>query len=200
MRKAQLAYYIFFAFIVLSSNYFSVSAQEYFKIQDNYAHYMNHPKAKGVDFKIRVPEGWTVKEGNRPNVVSKITLGDNMFMVLIHENLTFISRNQAKELYDSGECEEMIIEEYRDRYLNSAIVSATNEIIDSYPARYIVCSYSYQFPWQSNPVKYINRVWYIYYEDLVISLQSSSPESYDIYTFPQYYSMAHSVVFFEHYQ
>lgn len=200
MRKAQLAYHIFFAFIVLSSNSFSVSAQEYFKIQDNYAHYINHPKAKGVDFKIRVPEGWTVKEGNRPNIVSKITLGDNMFMVLIHENLTFISRNQAKELYESRECEEMILEEYRDRYLNPTIVSATNEIIDSYPARYIVCSYSYQFPWQSKPVKYINRVWYIYYEDLVISLQSSSPESYDIYTFPQYYSMAHSVVFFEHYQ
>lgn len=200
MRKAQLAYHIFFAFIVLSTNYFSVSAQEYFKIQDNYAHYINHPKAKGVDFKIRVPEGWTVKEGNRPNVVSKITLGDNMFMVLIYNGITFISRNQAKELYDSGECEEMLLEEYRDRYINPTIISATNEIIDSYPARYIVCSYSYKYPWQSKPVKFINRVWCIYYEDYIISLQSSSPETYDAYTLSQYYNMVHSIVFFEHYQ
>lgn len=186
-----------FSSIVLTNN---LKAQPYFKIIDNYSHYTDHPKAKGVDFKIRIPEGWTVKEGNRPNVVSKISLGDNYFMVLIHEGMTFISRNQAKELYDSGGCEEMFLEEYQERYINPTIISATNEIIDSYPARYIVCSYSHQLAFQDKPVKYINRCWYIYYEDLVITLQSMSPEIYDTYTFPQYYSMAHSIVFSEHYQ
>ena len=190
---------LFFIIILIIFNSKAYS-QNYVTINNNYAHYANHPKAKGVDFKIRIPEGWTVKEGNRPNIVSKITLGDNMFMVLIYENLTFISRNQAKELYESGVCEEGILEEYQDRYLNPTIISATNEIIDSYPARYIVCTYSYQLPWQNRPVKYINRVWYIYYEDLIITLQCSSPEVYDTYAFPQYYSMAHSIVFFEHYQ
>lgn len=181
---------------LLVTLHFTAQAQEYVTIDNNYACYTNHPKAKGVNFKIRIPEGWTVKEGNRPNVVSKITLGDNMFMVLVHENLTFISRNQAKELYESGECEKMILEEYQDRYLNPTIISVANEIIDSYPARYVVCSYSYQFPWQNRPVKYISRVWHIYYEDLIITLQCASPEIYDTYAFPQYYNMAHSIVFF----
>ena len=189
-------------YILLSLIIFNITAysQEYVNIKNNYAHYTNHPKAKGVDFKIRIPEGWTVKEGNRPNVVSKISLGDNYFMVLIHEGMTFISRILAKELFDSGGCEEMIMEEYKDRYINPTIISATNEIIDSYPARYIVCSYSHKLAFQDKPVKYINRCWYIYYEDLVITLQSMSPEIYDTYTFPQYYSMAHSIVFFVHYQ
>ena len=165
-------------YILLSLIIFNITAysQEYVNINNNYAHYTNHPKAKGVDFKIPIPDGWTVKEGNRPNVVSKISLGDNYFMVLIHEGMTFISRNQAKELFDSGGCEEMIMEEYIDRYINPTIISATNEIIDSYPARYIVCSYSHKLAFQDKPVKYINRCWYIYYEDLVITLQSMSPE------------------------
>lgn len=32
-----------------------------------------HPKAKGVDFQVSVPESWLQEEGNRPNVIQKFT-------------------------------------------------------------------------------------------------------------------------------
>lgn len=43
----------------------------------------NHPKAKGVWATVRYPTGWTVKEGERPNIVQKFT-GEysGMFVVL----------------------------------------------------------------------------------------------------------------------
>ena len=42
-------------------------------IVGNFYNLSNHPKSKGLNYKIKVPQGWIQSEGDRPNIVQKWT-------------------------------------------------------------------------------------------------------------------------------
>ena len=115
---------LFLALFILAS-YITVCGQDSYYMDKDYAVFQRHPKAKGLDFKIKVPSGWILEEGTRPNVVCKLTQGTSSFIIIIRQNVTFFSRNQGKKFMDS--------EGFAERYLESSgrmvdpkIVSVTN--------------------------------------------------------------------------
>ena len=69
---------------------YSPQLGEYLSLKD-------HPKAKGVNMKIKVPIGWEVKDGDRPNIVKKFIKGDNVYLIQIRDNITFFSRNKSTD-------------------------------------------------------------------------------------------------------
>ena len=64
---------------------FNFKLGEYISIKD-------HPKAKEVNLKLKVPVGWEVKEGDRPNIVKKFVNEGNTYLIIIKDNVTFFSR------------------------------------------------------------------------------------------------------------
>ena len=107
-------------------------AQNFCSIENGYAYFIDNKKAKGVNFKIRIPDGWNINEGNRPNVVARIENDFRVFMIMVKENYTFISRNQAKEIYATEEFDESYL---FDRDTDSKIISSEIGRIDSYPVK-----------------------------------------------------------------
>ena len=71
--------------LVLDTNSGVIYSQKYFTVEDGYAYFINHPKSKGVNFKIRIPEGWVVEEANREPVVGKLVFDNNVFMILVED-------------------------------------------------------------------------------------------------------------------
>jgi len=55
-----------------------------------------HPKAKGLNFQIKVPLGFEQKEADRPNIVQKWVKGNASFMVMV-KNLDKETSNVSKE-------------------------------------------------------------------------------------------------------
>lgn len=41
-----------------------------------------HPKAKGINLKIKPPVGWKIEEGDRPNIVKKFVYENNSYMII----------------------------------------------------------------------------------------------------------------------
>ena len=76
----------------------------------------NHPKAKGVHFKISYPTSWAAKEGERPNIVQKFVSeggrGLEMAMIItkslpLPEGVT-ITESDLKEFFTPTEMKEML--------------------------------------------------------------------------------------------
>lgn len=80
--------------ININSNEFSTYN---FKLGD-YISIKDHPKAKTVNLKLKVPIDWEIKEAERPNIVKKFVKGNNSYIILIKDYITFLSRREAKEL------------------------------------------------------------------------------------------------------
>lgn len=179
-------------------------AQSFCKIEKDYAVFCNYEKAQGVHFKIRIPRGWTIKEGNRPHIVAKLTPDNSLssVVVFIDKGETFISRNQAIEIYDSGELERVLLEEFTFRQTPIEIVSAENVFIDSYPTRFIISTYTQRLPGQLDSLDVLNLQWTIFYEDYVISLNAYIIDELGKDFLQEYYdsiSIPYSLVLFDHY-
>jgi hypothetical protein len=58
-----------------------------------------HPKMKDINFRIKPPRGWAIKEGDGPNVVKKFE-GPNLFFIVQTKNqVTFATRSAYREKY-----------------------------------------------------------------------------------------------------
>ena len=90
----------------------NIQLGEYISIKD-------HPKAKGVNMKLKAPIGWEISEGDRPNVVKKFVKDGNSFIVLVKDNVTFFSRKEIKELFKDDKFTNEFIQELGDNYLLS---------------------------------------------------------------------------------
>lgn len=174
--------------------------QESYNMDNNYAVFRGHPKAKGLDFKLMVPQGWKVEEGNRPNIVCKLTCGHNYFMVIVRDNITFISRNMAKEICESGELDSGAIEEVNDRCVDSKILAASNTEVDTYPARLVETQFKIKYSWTDKLFDFKSYMWYVMYEDLMICILASGPEQEFARTSLRFHQIVQSLVFFDHYE
>lgn len=68
----------------------------------------NNPKAAGLDFLIKYPDGWTVKAGERPHVLHNI-VSENKAMVILVQTLPMeVSIEDAEDMFTLEDLKEMM--------------------------------------------------------------------------------------------
>lgn len=157
-----------------------------------------HPKAKDVNLKIKAPTGWEVEEGERPNIVKKFSYESNVYLILIKDFFMFVSRNEAREIFDDEDDLNDLTEEYVSFLENPKVLNQKIVTIDTYPAlETTVAGYKEQMGVR---LKMILKMWVIFYEDKVIHLQSTSlyEDDFKLYE-PLYDQITNSVIFPEQY-
>lgn len=191
------------------------NAQDFCRVENGYAYFVDNKKAKGVDFKIRIPEHWTIKEGSRPNVVAIMQTEYMSFMIMIKEYYTFLSRNQSKEVYKSGFFENALVEELWERGFTVQDLKKEECTIDSYPAEKITYTCLCSLPNLESQTTIVHVEYFLFYEDYVIkmggwvygkeALEYICPENVRCEqiiesALANFNSIAHSLVFFDHYK
>jgi hypothetical protein len=153
----------------------------------------DHPKAKGVNLNLKAPEGWKVEEGDRPNVVVKFVNGSDLFLLMVKDTETFISKGDAKELFQDEEFISELTGSYNSQFKKWTLLDKKLVTIDNYPAlELIVSGYGERLV-----VKFemVIKTWYFFYEDKFIYLQGSGIKSPTWTTKSQLFSLiANSVV------
>jgi len=158
----------------------------------------NHIKAKEVNMKLKVPDGWEVKEGDRPNVVKKLVYDGSTYLILIKENATFFSRNQIKKMLNEKDFASESVQEISSLLSNPVIVNQSIVTIDTYPA--------FQFKIKGNvertgiKISVIMKCWIVFYEDKIIFLQSMGNDNLEFRALEQLYTLiTNSVIFPDQY-
>lgn len=169
----------------------------YFKLGD-YISIKDHPKAKGVNMKIKVPIGWEVKEGNRPNIVKKFTNEENMYLILTKNNVTFFSRNQILEALADDNYKDELIQDYISILTNPLVLEKEIVTIDTYPTLKIKIKGEMERSGISLPL--IMTCWTIFYEDKIVFLQAMGMDTPEYKILEQlYFQITNSVIFPEQY-
>lgn len=161
-----------YVFLKQNSLVKKISFKSYEFYTDNYISIKDHPKAKGVNFKIKVPIGWEVTEGITPNAVKILTnmiFPNSSYNIVINNNITFFSRQQAyKILQDNIIKYKNEVEEYTTlHYKEPQVIEQSLVKISTYPAvLFKVKAKSLDSPHRN----VILKQWIILYEDKVITL------------------------------
>lgn len=179
--------------------YITVWCQDSFYMDNGFAVFKGHPKAKGLDFKVKVPNGWLLEEGTRPNVVCKLMRGQSSFMIIIRHNITFLSRNQGREFLDSEEFTEGYLES-SERLIEQKIVSVSNTIVDTYPAKLFEMQYKMHIPMVNQMYDFQSYFWAVCYEDLLISIQATALKKDFQNLSYRFHDILQNIVFLEHYE
>lgn len=170
---------------------FNYELGEYISLHD-------HPKSKGVNIKLKVPIGWDIEEGDRPNIVKKFVKDGNAYMVQIRENVTFFSRNEIKELFEEddfvkGFLDESISYLNKPELLDKSIIS-----IENYPTIYFKAKGSIKRSGLNIPM--IMKCWYIFYEDKLVFLQAVGSNTNEFNALENlYFRITNSLIFPDQY-
>jgi len=170
---------------------FNFTLGEYISIKD-------HPKAKEVNLKLKVPVGWEVKEGDRPNIVKKFTNEGNTYLILIKDNVTFFSRKQIREILQEDNLVNEFVQEVSSSLKNPQVINQSIVTVDSYPAIQLKVKgkmerLGYTFPM-------IMNCWVVFYEDKIIFLQAMGINNPEFRALEQLYQLiTNSVIFPEQY-
>lgn len=171
---------------------FSAGLGEYISIK-------GHSKSKFVDLKLKVPKGWDVKEGDRPNVVKKFTYGSNSYLILIKDNVTFFSRRQVKEALLEEGLIENTVNEFCELFEEPKVIDKTIVTVDRYPTVYFKIKGKMEHIGLKFSV--IMKCWVVFYEDKIIYLQAMGTDNSDFIGLDNLYAMiTNSVIFPEQYE
>ena len=180
--------------ISIKSNEFSTYN---FKLGD-YISAKDHPKAKDVNLKLKVPIGWEILEADRPNIVKKFVNGNNSYMILIKDHMTFFSRKEAKEMLSDEEFNNELIDGASSFLKNPQILNQNVITVDTYPA--LEFTVKGEAERLGNKFGMIMKFWFIFYEDKVIALQGGGMDNAEFKVLEYLYtSITNSVVFPEQY-
>lgn len=164
----------------------------------DYISIKGHPKAKGVNLKLRKPKGWELKEGDRPNIVKKFMYETNSYMILVKNNITFFSRNEVRELFSDKEYVNELILEYISFAKKTELLDHRIITVDRYP--------TLEFTWTGqmnrSGIKFsmISKNWIIFYEDKIVNLHCSSLKNKEFKNLENLYNLiTNSVIFPEQY-
>ncbi len=158
----------------------------------------NHPKAKGINLKIKPPIGWKIEEGDRPNIVKKFVNQNNSYMIITKDNYTFLSRNETKELLADNEFIDKFLSESTSFLKNPVILNKEIVTIDKYPT--LVFTFKGGMERSGIKLEMISKNWVIFYEDKIIFLQSGGLNNKDFKTLEGLYNLiTNSVIFPEQY-
>ena len=180
--------------ISIKSNEFSTYN---FKLGD-YISAKDHPKAKDVNLKLKVPIGWEILEADRPNIVKKFVNGNNSYMILIKNHMTFLSRKEAKEMLSDEEFNDELIDGASSFLKNPQILNKNVITVDTYP------TLAFTVKGEAERLGYkfgmIMKFWFIFHEDKVIALQGGGMDNAEFKVLEYLYtSITNSVVFPEQY-
>jgi hypothetical protein len=141
----------------------------------NYHSIKDYPKAKGVNLKIKVPKGWKVEEGDRPNVVVKFINGSDVFLVTVEDYMTFVSKKNARALFEDEEFVNNLSQGFSNVFQQWELLEKKRMTIDNYPALELVVAGK----GERIGIQYevVMKTWYIFVEDKIIYLQGSTPKS-----------------------
>ena len=180
--------------VSVKSNEFSTynfELGEYLSIKD-------HPKAKEVNLKLKVPIGWEVKEGDRPNIVKKFVKEGNTYLILIKENMTFFSRNEIKELFQDDNFVNEFVQESSSVLKKPEILDQSIMTIDTYPTVQFKVKGTMEQSGLTIPM--IMKCWVIFYEDKIVFLQAIGIDNAEFRALEQlYFLITNSVIFPEQY-
>ena len=180
--------------VSINSNEFSTLN---FKLGD-YISIKDHPKAKDVNLKLKGPIGWEILETDRPNIVKKFVNGNNSYMILIKDNMTFLSRNEAKEMLSDKEFTDELINEAISYLKKPQILNQNIVTVDNYPTiEFTVKGEAERLGYKFGMVM---KFWFIFYEDKMVSLQGGGLDNAEFKVLESLYtSITNSVVFPEQY-
>lgn len=180
--------------VSVKSNEFSTynfELGEYLSIKD-------HIKSKDVNLKLKVPQGWEVKEGDRPNIVKKFTKDGNTYLILIKDNVTFFSRSESKELLSDESFVNEFVEESSSFMKNSDVIDKSVVTIDTYPS--VTFKVRGKMERSGITIPMIMRCWVVFYEDKIVFLQSMGIDNAEFKALEQlYFLITNSVIFPDQY-
>lgn len=170
---------------------FDLKLGEYITIKE-------HPKAKEVNLKLKVPVDWEVKEGDRPNIVKKFVNEGNTYLILIKDNGTFFSRKQAKEALQEENFVHEYVQEVSSSLKSAQVLDQSIVTIDTYPSVQFKVKGKVERSGLTFPV--ILKCWVVFYEDKIIFLQAFGIDNQEFRALEQLYSLiTNSVIFPEQY-
>jgi len=170
---------------------FNFQLGEYISIKD-------HPKAKEVNLKIKVPIDWEVKEGDRPNIVKKFVNEGNTYLILIKDNVTFFSRKQMRESLQEDNFVKEFVQEASSFLKSPKVIDQSVVTIDTYPAVQFMVKGKMERSGLTFPV--IMKCWVVFYEDKIIFLQAMGIDNPEFRALEQLYALiTNSVIFPEQY-
>lgn len=179
----------------------SIKANELSTINYKLGEYLSvkgHPKAKGVNLKLKVPIGWEVKEGNRPNIVKKFVKDGNTYLILIKDYIGFFSRNEIKDLFEEDNFVNEIVQELTSSYDNPEVLDQSTMTIDTYPTIQFSSKGTKERLGITIPM--ISRSWMIFYEDKIVFLRCSRIDNGEFKALEKlYFLITNSVIFPEQY-
>ena len=179
----------------------SIKSTEFSNLNFSLGDYLSikgHPKAKGVNLKIKQPIGWELKEGNRPNIVKNFAYKTHSYMILIKDNYTFFSKNEARELLTDDAFVNEFVSESSSFLKNAEILNLRIVTIEKYPT--IEFTIKGNMERSGINLQIIMKSWVIFYEDKIVCLQCGCFEDKEFNTFENLYNLiTNSVIFPEQY-
>ena len=136
----------------------------------------DHPKAFGVNLTMKKPKGWIEKDGDSPHIVKKFEVMEyenyTSYMIQMNDMPTFISRREAKEIFEGKNDLKIDFKEWRKNlfvaYDDVTILSEDMDAVGLYPAKrleYLACVER-----QGVKISFYGVIWMIFYEDTFITL------------------------------
>lgn len=170
---------------------FNYKLGDYISIKD-------HSKAKDVNLKLKVPIGWEILEANRPNIVKKFVNGNNSYMILIKDYMTFFSRKLAIEMLSDQEYQNELIDGVNSFLKNPQILNQNVITVDTYPT--LEFTVKGEVERLGHKFGMAMKWWIIFYEDKMVTLQGAGMDNEEFKVLEYLYtSITNSVVFPEQY-
>ena len=164
----------------------------------DYLSYKSHPKAKGVNIKIKNPLAFEKLEGDRPNVVAKYNNSENnlVYTLVIGELPTFFSRQDTRDYVFVGDSNSLAKEMTDD--FGGSLVSSRFLEIDRYPAIEYIYDISREL-FDGKNITMRSIAWQIYYEDRVISINAGTEKDRFEKNKYVFYKITNSILFEDQY-
>lgn len=179
----------------------SIKSNEFSDLNFNLGNFISiegHPKAKGVNLKLKPPIGWAVEEGDRPNIVKKFVYDNNSYMIIVKDNITFFSRNEVRELLEDNDYVNEFISDASSFLQYPEILNHDIVTIDKYPT--LVFTMKGQMERSGIKMSLIFKNWIIFYEDKIVFLQCGGINNREFYTLEGLFNLiTNSVIFPEQY-
>ena len=132
------------------------------------------------------------------NIVKKFTKDTNTYLIMIKENVTFLSRNDARELLQDEIIVNEFVKEASSVLKNSQVIDQTVMTIDTYPT--VQFTAKGKMERSGVTVEIIMKWWAVFYEDKIVFLQSGGIDNAEFKALEQlYFLVSNSLIFPDQY-
>lgn len=117
----------------------SIDWEEFNTFRFTYGDYINltnHPKSNGLEFKLKKPLGWEVKEGDGPHIVKKFTSDKKVYVIYVNETGQFFTKKEVNDFFENERDRNQFINEFGE---NGGFNFKTNKVvtIENHPFIYV---------------------------------------------------------------